>query len=72
MGCFDLSLTKKKKKKKKQMVRFGPKRVNFGPFWPNLSIFGIIAATMDFKWSIFFFKVIPITNAQLLSPNLAQ
>ena len=63
---------KKKKKKKKQMFRLRAKRVNFGPFWPKFIIFWVIAAIMDLKWLIFFFNIILITNAQLLSPKLDQ
>ena len=71
LACCYVTLIKKKKKKK-PMVRLRPKRVNFGPFWPKFIIFWVIAAIMDLKWSIFFFNIIRITNAQLLRPKLDQ
>ena len=72
LACCYVTLIKKKKKKKKQMVRLRPKRSILVHFDPNLSFFGVIAALMDLRWSIFSFNIIRITNAQLLSPNLAQ
>ena len=63
---------KKKKIKKNQWSKWGQKGSILVHFCPNLSFFGVIAAIMDLKWSIFFFNIVCRTNAQLLRPNLGQ
>ena len=67
-----MTLIKKKKKKKNKWSDWGQKGSILVHFGPNLSIFGVIEAIMDFKWSIFFFNIIPITKAQLLRPKIGQ
>ena len=61
-----------KKKKKKKWSEGGQKMSIWVQFWLKFIIFCLIAAIMDLQWSIFFFNLIRITNAQLLSPKVGQ